>query len=197
MTTLSPENSSRLETTEGISAYFVLFLSLLALTLVLSKLLHDLPTLNVVFPEAGMVLLVGVVAGFFVNLVVARTKSNDYVSNDESVAQSLLSFSPQIFFIALLPPIIFNSGYHLRRELFFRHIVPITLFAVLGTLISALSISFLLQVVKSLGFTGGFAPSKLTVAIYELFATTFRSTPLLLISSVYGVARLWGTDFSD
>jgi NhaP-type Na+/H+ or K+/H+ antiporter len=151
---------STFDSTEGISAYFVLFSTLLALLLVLSKLLHDHPALNSIVPEAGMILLVGMVAGCFLNLFVAPTQTDqdDDVYN-ESVAESLLSFSPNVFFVALLPPIIFNSGYHLRRELFFRHIIPISLFAVVGTVVSAVSISFLLEIVKGLGLTGDFAPS--------------------------------------
>jgi NhaP-type Na+/H+ or K+/H+ antiporter len=68
-----------------------------------------------------------------------------------TVAQSLLSFSPQVFFLVLLPPIIFNSGYHLRKELFFRHITPICLLAVMGTTVSAISIAAFLQVVCHYG----------------------------------------------
>jgi len=165
--TASDERSTW-ESTEGISAYFVLFSALLALVLVLSKVLHDRPVLGSFFPEAGMILLVGMIAGFFVNLFIRpeviapadNAENDDGAAYDDSVAQSLLSFSPQVFFVALLPPIIFNSGYHLRRELFFRHIAPITLFAVVGTLISAFSISFLLELVKGFGLMGDFAPSK-------------------------------------
>lgn len=165
----APDESSTWESTEGISAFFVLFSALLALVLVLSKILHDRPVVGSYFPEAGMILLVGMIAGFFVNLFVrpeviapADNAENDdgAAEYDDSVAQSLLSFSPEVFFVALLPPIIFNSGYHLRRELFFRHIVPITLFAVIGTLISTFSISFLLELVKGFGLMGDFDPSK-------------------------------------
>jgi hypothetical protein len=56
---------------------------------------------------------------------------------DNVLAESLLSFSPNVFFMAMLPPIMFNSGYQLRRELFYRHIKPIVLFACLRTTISA------------------------------------------------------------
>jgi flagellar biosynthesis protein FliQ len=76
--------------------------------------------MSMVLPEGGMVLLVGIVAGFFLSLFV-----DDNIENDddaaENVAESLLSFSPKIFFLALLPPIIFNSGYHLRRGMFLDH----------------------------------------------------------------------------
>ena len=105
-----------------------------------------------------MILLVGMVAGFFVSLTVTGTDPEED-GDDGDVAQSLLSFSPKIFFIALLPPIIFNSGYHLRRELFFRHFTPICLFACLGTLISALTIAMLLKLVVGWNLTGSFYPT--------------------------------------
>jgi sodium/hydrogen exchanger 8 len=150
---------------EGISAYFVLFSALLAIVLVLSKLLHDRPILNSFLPESGMVLLVGMATGFVINLFVdvrvvepvGDDASNN--NNDEFFVQTLLSFSPVVFMIVLLPPIIFNSGYHLRKELFFRHFVPISLFAVAGTLISSLSITFLLGILKLFDLFGDFAPS--------------------------------------
>jgi len=144
------------DSTEGISAYFVLFSGLLALVLVLSKLLHDRPRLASVLPEAGMILLVGMLAGSVVNLFVApriEQQSNDDDGGSSDVADSLLSFSPNTFFFVLLPPIIFNSGYHIRRELFFRHLLPISLFAGVGTIISALSIAFILDLVVNAGWT--------------------------------------------
>ena len=151
---------SWVESEEGLSAYFVLFGFLLALVLVLSKILHDHPLLSSLFPEAGMILLVGMIAGFFVNLFVTNNNNdnNPGGEDEDSVAQGLLSFSPQVFFLVLLPPIIFNSGYHLRRELFFRHISPIVLLSVFGTTISALSIACLLQVAVSAGWTDDFDP---------------------------------------
>ena len=119
--------SSWAETEEGISVYFVVFSSLLALVLVLSKVLHDHEVVASVLPEAGMILLVGIIVGTVVYWIAGEPANEE--GEEDNMIQSLVSFSPKIFFVALLPPIIFNSGYHLRRELFFRHFAPICLFA--------------------------------------------------------------------
>lgn len=163
-------------TEEAISVYFVLFSALLAVVLVLSKELHSRPRLASLVPEAGMILLVGVVFGALVSLFVSSDSRDNYGGSgssqqssqpqqdtgdddaaateqavDEKVAQSLLGFSDKVFFLFLLPPIIFNSGYTLRKELFFRHITPITLLAVFGTTISAFAIALFLQSIQQMG----------------------------------------------
>lgn len=151
---------------EGINKYFVVFFSLLSLVLVLSKFLHDHPKLASVLPEAGMIILVGTIAGAVIFLTTpisdeSRDDDDDSLFNgsvNEFVAKGLLSFSPKVFFFVLLPPIIFNSGFTLKRELFFRHIAPISLFACVGTLISSFVVAISLQIVKKLGWTGDFKP---------------------------------------
>ena len=52
--------------------------------------------------------------------------------------KKLESFSPTAFFLVLLPPIIFESGYNLHKGNFFANLGSILLFAIVGTLISAL-----------------------------------------------------------
>jgi len=148
---------------EGISFYFVVFLSLLALVLVLSKALHDRPRLASFLPEAGMTILVGIFAGYLVSALVrpapvGAEDDDGGGGEDDSVIEGLLSFNPKVFFIALLPPIIFNSGYRLRRELFFRHMKPIVLFACAGTAVSTAVIAIILQIVTSAGLVGDFQP---------------------------------------
>jgi hypothetical protein len=128
----------------------------------IQKLLHDYPKLGAIIPEAAMIILVGMVAGLFVFLF-GPSDEGEYNNDDankaeyyydqygqavvvenanaedtDSLADSILSFSPTIFFVVLLPPVIFNSGYHIQRDLFFRHLSPICLYAFGGTAICTL-----------------------------------------------------------
>jgi NhaP-type Na+/H+ or K+/H+ antiporter len=163
-----PLLSKVLETMSGegnISIFLVFFAALLVVVLVLSKYLHDQSVLSSIMPEAAMVLAVGMVAGFVIHVIVGKrltaAQDDDDADDQEDVdvdLSALLSFSPEIFFIALLPPIIFNSGLRIGA-LFFRHIGPICCFAILGTTISALSTAFILKFICDAGLCGDFNPS--------------------------------------
>ncbi|KAI7736129.1 hypothetical protein M8C21_033160 [Ambrosia artemisiifolia] len=54
----------------------------------------------------------------------------------------ILEFKQEFFFIYLLPPIIFNAGFQVKKKQFFRNFMTITSFGVVGTLISFGIISF-------------------------------------------------------
>lgn len=79
-------------------------------------------------PESVSIVFLGALIGFFINFL-----STDKLSNwkREEV------FSPTAFFLVLLPPIIFESGYNLHKGNFFQNIGSILLFAIVGTTISA------------------------------------------------------------
>ena len=53
----------------------------------------------------------------------------------------LLGFNPHVFFFGFLPPIIFNSGFHLKRRLFYQNFGGIFCLAIMGTCISILIVS--------------------------------------------------------
>ncbi|OEU11722.1 Na_H_Exchanger-domain-containing protein [Fragilariopsis cylindrus CCMP1102] len=68
-----------------------------------------------------------------------NNSNNNYGGVDQNqLSTFLLTFSGELFFMVFLPPIMFNSGYELKRELFFRHLKPIVSFAVVGTAVSGM-----------------------------------------------------------
>merc|ERR550519_80981 len=81
------------------------------------------------------------------------------------------SFSPTMFFLVLLPPIIFESGYNLHKGNFFQNIGSIMVFAILGTAISALVVGggvYLLglaEIAYKLNFVESFAFGSLISAV--------------------------------
>lgn len=82
-------------------------------------------------PESIVVVFLGALIGLLINIL-----SDQKVSNwkREQV------FSPTAFFLILLPPIIFESGYNLHKGNFFQNIGSILVFAIIGTTISAFTI---------------------------------------------------------
>lgn len=80
-------------------------------------------------------------------------------------------FNPTTFFLILLPPIMYESGYNLHKGNFFQNIGSILIFAIFGTTISALVIGggvYLLglaDVAYNLTFTESFAFGSLISAV--------------------------------
>lgn len=72
-------------------------------------------------------------------VLIARDKIQEY------------SFNQQIFFFGLLPPMIFEGGYNLRKTLVFKNFTYIALFGVLGTIISFFVILGLTFAINSMG----------------------------------------------
>ena len=78
-----------------------------------------------------------------------------------------LLFPSKVFFLALLPPILFNSGYQLQRELFYRHFSAIALFSIGGTALSAFGAGGFLCFLNARGWLGdAFDPTPLELLTF-------------------------------
>jgi sodium/hydrogen exchanger-like protein 6/7 len=78
--------------------------------------------------------ILGVFVGFVIRLVTTKT------------FQEGISFDSSYFFNLLLPPIIYHSGYNMKRSMFFYNFGTILMFALLGTFISTIIIGFMLYI---------------------------------------------------
>ncbi|XP_059667003.1 sodium/hydrogen exchanger 6 [Cornus florida] len=78
-------------------------------------------------PEASASLLIGLIVGGLAN-----------ISNTETSIRTWFNFHEEFFFLFLLPPIIFQSGFSLAPKPFFSNFGGIVTFAILGTLIASI-----------------------------------------------------------
>lgn len=131
---------------------FTLILCIFLIHLLLQLKIHYLPeSLAIVFLGAGV--------GLFLKMM------------PEVETKRMEAFSPTMFFLVLLPPIIFESGYNLHKGNFFQNIGSIMVFAILGTAISALVVGggvYLLglaDIVYPLDFIQSFAFGSLISAV--------------------------------
>ncbi|XP_043708953.1 sodium/hydrogen exchanger 2-like [Telopea speciosissima] len=103
-----------------------IFVALLCACIVLGHLLEENRWMN----ESITALVIGLCTGVTILLFSGGKSSH------------ILVFSEDLFFIYLLPPIIFNAGFQVKKKQFFRNFMTIMLFGAVGTLISFVIISF-------------------------------------------------------
>uniref|UniRef100_A0A2N9JBS0 Cation/H+ exchanger transmembrane domain-containing protein n=1 Tax=Fagus sylvatica TaxID=28930 RepID=A0A2N9JBS0_FAGSY len=101
------------------------FFALLCACIIIGHLLEENRWAN----ESITALLLGLCSGVVV-LLVSKFQSSQ-----------ILVFSEDLFFLYLLPPIIFNAGFQVKKKQFFKNFTTIVLFGVFGTVISFCLIS--------------------------------------------------------
>ncbi|XP_022884401.1 sodium/hydrogen exchanger 1-like isoform X2 [Olea europaea var. sylvestris] len=142
-----------------------LFVALLCGCIVIGHLLEENRWMN----ESITALIIGLCTGVVI-LLISRGKSSH-----------LLVFSEDLFFIYLLPPIIFNAGFQVKKKQFFRNFITIMLFGAVGTLISCAVISTgVVLFFRNLGI--GFLDISDYLAICAIFAATDSVCTLQVLS---------------
>ncbi|XP_043688328.1 sodium/hydrogen exchanger 4 [Telopea speciosissima] len=101
------------------------FVAVLCLCIVVGHLLEKNRWVN----DSITAILFGCITGTIILLWSKGTKSH------------ILRFDEELFFIYLLPPIIFNAGFQVKKKKFFRNFLTIMLFGVVGVFISSAIIS--------------------------------------------------------
>lgn len=100
---------------------------------------HMTPKLHHIFPESCLLIVVGIIIGFLLFLTSEHPPS---------------TLTPDVFFLFMLPPIIFDAGYFMPNRLFFDHLGTILLMAVVGTVFNVLTIGVALWSVGQTGLYG-------------------------------------------
>nr|XP_043610299.1 sodium/hydrogen exchanger 2-like [Erigeron canadensis] len=106
--------------------HIALFAALLCACIVIGHLLEESRWMN----ESITALAIGLGTGCVILLTSGGTSSH------------ILEFKQEFFFIYLLPPIIFNAGFQVKKKRFFQNFTTITSFGAIGTLVSFAIISF-------------------------------------------------------
>lgn len=103
-------------------------------------------------PDSSLIIIVGLLLGFFLHLT----------------SLGNVSLDAHIFFLYLLPPIIFDAGYFMPNRAFFKNIDSILLFSVVGTVWNCFAI-------------GG---SLLFLSKYNIFSIPFSTFEILIFSAL-------------
>ena len=113
---------------------------------------HMVPGIRSVLPESCFLIIIGIVIGFML-----------FLTTDEAP----LTFRPKLFFLILLPFIIFEAGYFMPNRMFFDHLGTVLLMAVIGTIWNTFAIGGGLYACGLLGCFGRDPPDILETFLFS------------------------------
>ncbi|KAJ3427518.1 sodium/hydrogen exchanger [Anaeramoeba flamelloides] len=119
----------------------VIFFLLMAMAVLTSYYLRSRKVMLV--HETGTSIIFGAIVGLIIS-----------ISSSSEELKGFVTFKKEVFMLVLLPQIIFESGYNMRRKAFFKNAPSFLLFAFVGTLISMFTISFGLMLFVKIEWIG-------------------------------------------
>ncbi|RWS23321.1 sodium/hydrogen exchanger 7-like protein [Leptotrombidium deliense] len=106
------------------------------------------------------------------------------------------TFDPEIFFNIILPPIILNAGYSLKRRFFFRNLGAIMTYAFIGTTISCFAVAIILYALMVMMPSYGF---NFTDCLYfgAIISATDPVTVLAIFTDLHVDVTLYALVFGE
>lgn len=135
--------------------------------------------------EAGLTTLIGIFAGLSVTLL---NKSN-YMENLQ------LHFRA-IFLIILLPSIILESGFNMKKSSFFKNLGTVLMYAFAGTFIAMISLGLMIKLLALTGWTPAFTWRE-SFAFSSLISATDPVTVLAIFKEVNTDMNLYTLVFGE
>jgi sodium/hydrogen exchanger 3 len=176
-----------------------ILLGLLLITVVASygveRLGSNFPLLGSIFPESSCSVLIGVFAGFVIQLLAmpADTQNGADSADRKSGVSSLVRFNDDFFFMFLLPPIIFESGFNMKHEqtkAFFHNMGAILLFAMFGTILSCVVTAMLVYGCGLIGIaTFGDKSLGFTWLESMVFGASLAATDPVTVLAIFGKSK--------
>eukprot|EP00698_Gefionella_okellyi_P000184 TRINITY_DN10160_c0_g1_i1.p1 TRINITY_DN10160_c0_g1~~TRINITY_DN10160_c0_g1_i1.p1 ORF type:complete len:1237 (+),score=257.61 TRINITY_DN10160_c0_g1_i1:154-3864(+) len=121
-----------------------------------------------VIPEAGLVILLGMAGG---GIFLAT----------HLYSSPVLNISGEFFFVFLIPPILLEAGYFLEKDYFFANFGTISVYAVIGTLVTTLGMGLSLYLVS----LAGVFKNVLTIYDYLILASIITATDPVAVLSIF------------
>ena len=149
------------------------------------KIYRYLPEAAATIAITGLISAIIRFSGGYSNIDHGHESSNillDHDTTNETFNPYKLGFSSSVFYFFFLPPILFNSGYHLKRTIMFANFGAIITLAVLGTIISIFIVTTGIYLMKYLGILTSVSLSFMEIIA---FASLISSTDPVATLSIY------------
>ena len=178
---LTPQEVTADESHEIVAAFsMTVMITILLLVIILGATIkhYNIQWLH----QSGAALLLGVMVGFVVSYVRRDPMYHENTQQSQRMTSFVewIMFDTEFFFLVLLPPVIFESGYTLNPETLFKNFDAISVFAFLGTFTSTLVVGFIMYLMGMYRFSFPF-----TLREAMLFASLISSTDPVTTLSIF------------